>query len=191
MQDLGCVRPERTCADFPSLVVEPGRRRCAEAEIGNRQLGSLCSSCASVVEEEQQGVVPAALSSTAIGHRKQSIHLVFVEIGHHGCGRATKRDRLDLCGVVHELGYEAPDESEQRVEGGKALVPCGNRVAAPLLKVDKEATHELRTVDLFNGDPGRVRRVLVGYETEEQTDCVAVAFLGIGCEVAVGDKFFE
>ena len=184
------MRPERTRADFPPLAVEPGRRGCAEAEIRDRQLGSLRSSCAGVVEEEQQGVVPAALSTAAIGNREQSVHLVLVEVGHHGRGRATKRDRLDLRGVVYELGHEAPDEPEQRVEGGEALVPRGNRVAAFLLKVGKEAAHD-RRVDLFDGDPGRVGRVPVGDETEEQTDRVAVALLGIGCEVAVGDQLFE
>ncbi|MCH7957103.1 MAG: hypothetical protein IIB63_06080 [Proteobacteria bacterium] len=45
------------------------------------------------------------------------------------------RSLKGLPGVVNELGDEPPDEPEERMQGGEALVPSGDRVAAVVLVV--------------------------------------------------------
>ena len=189
-QHFGGIWPERTQTNLVTLSQESHRGCCSQIERGHFRASGFVGAGPGVVEEEQEGVVPLALRTPAVRRGEQGIDLYLFEVGHRWRNRAAHGDTLDLSGHLHELGHLPADETEQRMDRGKPLVPCCHGVAPPLLQVKEKGSDDLRA-QVFDDQTSRFRGVVFRHEEDQQADRIAIAFLGVVAQVPIGDDVFK
>ena len=138
-QGRGGPGPERADSGFASLPVQADGRRPGEVEVGDSCVRSLAGPGSGVVQEQEQRVVALPLGVAAVGRFEQGFDLRLVQVGRDRDPDSTERDPPDPCGLLDQFRCLAPDEAEQRVEGGKALVASRWRIPASLFEVSRNS----------------------------------------------------
>jgi hypothetical protein len=125
-EHLDGLRPERAQPGLAPLAAEPHGGGGAELEGADGRAGGFVGPRPGGVEEEQQGGVALALRAPALGRAEHGVDLRLLEGGHRRRRGPAEGEGLDLRGEVDELGDLPPDEAEERVARGQALVAGGD-----------------------------------------------------------------
>ena len=156
----------RDLRPFPSRRTEGARARLRSATVV--PAASLARAPV-LYRNQEQRVVALPLGVAAVGRFEQGFDLRLVQVGQDRDPDSTERDPPDPCGLLDQFRCLAPDEAEQRVEGGKALVASRWRIPASLFEVSEELAQQ-GVVDLFDGDAGRIGGMVFGEELKQEPD---------------------
>src|SRR5579864_5076760 len=97
-------------------------RRMRQKQIRDPDLGSFVSSCACVVKEKQESMVPPSLDCRLVRCTQQCIHFRLFEICDCRSRRPFKGNVAKLPAPLYMLGAMKTNEASQRTDGGQPLV---------------------------------------------------------------------
>ena len=112
------------------LYRKPGRgngdEKNGQEKIRDFDLCRLVSSCARVVKEEQQCMIPASLVRRLVRCSQQRIHFRFLEICNRRPRRPLRWNGAELSAPLDVFGALHADKTSQGVDRSQPLVPGGH-----------------------------------------------------------------
>jgi hypothetical protein len=137
-------RPQRTLAQLVALAADDDERRIPtwrrpKSQVTNDDVRHLVGAGADVVQEQQDGVIAAALGFRHVWRCQEGIHLLLPQVGHRWSGRSLEGDGSDLAAPTDVFRAVLCDEVGERVDGRQALIACRYAAATFLLQLLQEA----------------------------------------------------
>ena len=147
------LRPQRAPAGLVPFAPNQDRGRIAVRYLGQRQvadldLGRFVGPSAGIVQEQEQCMIPTALSGRHVRRCEHGIHLRLFQVRDQRFRGLLERYRPHLSAPFDQLRSVQPDEPGQRVNRGQTLIASGNSASAILFQVAQELSYAVgRHVD--------------------------------------------
>src|SRR5215831_3758170 len=135
-------------------------------------------------------MIPPALGRIQRRRRQQGVHFRLLQVAHQRLGRFLERDGTDFRAPRDVLRAAHADEVRQGADGRQTLV-AGRRAAAPFLAQLAQEGPNPGGREVLDLEPVNPLAGAAGGKGQEQPQGVAVAPLGVGREVALGDEVLE
>jgi hypothetical protein len=184
LKELASLGPERNLSLLAALAMQPNHLALG---VGDPQLSDLGNAGARVVHEREESPVSLAAPRRVVAGREDCGDLL---PGHESNGRfcaAFERDREESLTKIEVVGSsDGQDEMREAANRRESGVAGANSVMAVGFEVIEEREHRLWR-QRGEGEPINGTTVVIGEETQEQPEGIAVSGDGLRTDVALRD----